>query len=650
VADDFQTASGLFIQDIDGDGDYDIVGATVYGNEIAWWRNDGLSYGSASIAWTKQTIDGDSAAAVYVYAADVDGDSDVDVLGAGAGEVAWWRNDGSDNTITWTKQIVAAGLEEATSVVAADLDGDGDIDVLGTDAASDRVIWWQNEGPVGDDPAWVEHLIADGFRYSQTLDAADLDGDGDFDVVAGSRHDNQVAWWRNDGGRPLAWTKQVIQTAFDWPHWVHVADIDGDGRLDVLGAAYWDNTVVWWRNCGTHSGADIDWKIHKIDGEFAGVLTVHSADLDNDGDLDVLGTANGASEISWWRNDGGQPIKWAKQELKAKTFGGAWGLHVGDLDADGDIDIVGGGSSEIRWWENTLMEPGFQAQLDAADCLAIGLPELACTGVSSNDTWMPVIQEFEGVPMVLVPAGCFMMGYEHNLAEEKPVHRVCITQPYWIDLTEVTVDQFAHFLDGQEPPVDSYDGWRDTASQIQPVPVQIARKDGYWAPLPGKDEYPVQSVTRAGAGAYCAWRGARLPSEAEWEYAARGPDNLLYPWGNELILENVVRIYDRAQVPKVGSKPQAASWTGAHDMSSSLYEWVNSIYRPYPYDASDGREVGLDVDNSSDRVLRGCPRYHGDGMTDNVSATARFSAPPGHAVWYFGFRCALSFEAASLAQ
>jgi iron(II)-dependent oxidoreductase len=252
--------------------------------------------------------------------------------------------------------------------------------------------------------------------------------------------------------------------------------------------------------------------------------------------------------------------------------------------------------------------------------------------------------------MVLVPAGCFTMGYEHNLAEERPVHQVCFGRPFWIDLTEVTVAQFARFLDGQKPPVDSYDGWRDTVNQTQPVPVQVARQDDRWAPLPGKDDYPLQSVTRVGAGAYCAWRGARLPSEAEWEYAARGPDNLLYPWGNELILDNVVRIYSRAKAPKVGSKPQAASWVGALDMSSSLYEWVNSLYRPYPYDALDGREAGLDVDDSSDRVLRGCPRYHGDGMTDNVSATARFSAPPDYGAWYFGLRCALSLEAASLVE
>jgi formylglycine-generating enzyme required for sulfatase activity len=78
-------------------------------------------------------------------------------------------------------------------------------------------------------------------------------------------------------------------------------------------------------------------------------------------------------------------------------------------------------------------------------------------------------------------------------------------------------------------------------------------------------------------------------------------------------------------------------------MSSSLFEWVSSLDQPYPYDAVDGREVSLDVDDSGDRVLRGSAWYHPDGMYDNLSATARFSAPPRYAAWYFGFRCARSF-------
>ena len=160
--------------------------------------------------------------------------------------------------------------------------------------------------------------------------------------------------------------------------------------------------------------------------------------------------------------------------------------------------------------------------------------------------------------------------------------------------------------------------------------------------MPGDANRPLESVIWTGAAEYCAWRDARLPGEAEWEYAARGPDGLLYPWGNEFVAANVVRI--QRKTPEVGSKPQGASWVGALDLSSSLFEWTSSIYQPYPYDAADGREAGLDVDSASERVLRGGSWYHPDGMYDDVSATARFRALPQVAAWSYGFRCARSLD------
>jgi len=634
LAKDIQTASGLFVTDIDNDGDNDVVGAEVFGDDFSWWRNDG----GDPLTWTRQDIAQNSDGILYVYTADIDGDADQDVISSALSEVIWWRNEGSD-PVLWSKMVVAEGLAEASAVFAADLDGDGDMDILGTDAGADQVLWWENDSPNGHGVNWTAHIIEDGFLYTQTAEAADLDGDGDLDIVAGSGKGHQVAWWRNDGGNPMAWTKEIIQTGFKWVHWVHTADIDGDGRLDVLGAAYSDNRITWWRNGG---GGPIQWERQDIDSNFPGALTVHIADLDNDGDLDVIGTANNSSEISWWRNEGGTPIQWDKEEIKAKTFGGAWGLHAGDMDGDHDIDIVGGGSSNILWWQNTLIEPDAPTSLTGTDCSAMGLPEIACTGVSINSEWTPIIREFDSIPMVLVPTGCFMMGNEAGFAEEHPAHEICIDQPFWLDLTEVTVAQFADFLNGQPEPVKSHEPWIDPGFAIYLADQQLILDGGQWTALPGRVNKAMESVMWVGADAYCTWRRARLPNEAEWEYANRGPDNWLYPWGNEFIADNVVR---HGEIPPdVGSKPKGASWVGALDMSSGLFEWTSSLYRPYPYDSSDGREVSLQEDGSSQRVFRGSAWYHPDGMHDNVSATPRFSAPLNYAAWYYGFRCARNFH------
>lgn len=282
--------------------------------------------------------------------------------------------------------------------------------------------------------------------------------------------------------------------------------------------------------------------------------------------------------------------------------------------------------------------------LTSEDCLSAGYPESACSGVFENGQWEAVIGEFNGVKMVLVPAGCFLMGNDEGFPEEQPAHEVCLRQPFWIDLTEVTVSQFAEFLNGQPEPVDDYDRWLNVwGTTTDLIHIQLTNEDQTWRPLKKEAQRPSEHVTWIGANEYCTWRDARLPSEAEWEYAARGPDNFLYPWGNEMVRGNIV-IY-KGKNPEVGSKPTGASWVGALDMSGSVFEWTSTIYQPYPYDPFDGREQSLEKDSQSPRVFRGSAWYHHwNQMWDNVSATARFESPPDFANWYFGFRCARSFE------
>ena len=88
---------------------------------------------------------------------------------------------------------------------------------------------------------------------------------------------------------------------------VYAVDMDADKRVDVVGAACSANEIAWWRNQG---GEPITWKKQVIDAAFPGALNVHAEDLDGDGDMDVVATANNVPEISWWRNDGGRPINW----------------------------------------------------------------------------------------------------------------------------------------------------------------------------------------------------------------------------------------------------------------------------------------------------------------------------------------------------
>jgi len=270
--------------------------------------------------------------------------------------------------------------------------------------------------------------------------------------------------------------------------------------------------------------------------------------------------------------------------------------------------------------------------------------DAAIGGVDSNAAWAPAIQTIDGVQMALVPAGCFSMGGAMS-PDEGPIHTVCFERPFWIDVFEVTGPAFATFMNaaGIHDPsgwtyVDGYNTFEE----------QFARVNGEWASRPLYERSAVFGVTWHEATSYCACRGARLPTEAEWEYAARGPDSLLYPWGDDLVTENVAKIYAEEDVEDaipaiVGRKPAGVSWVGILDMSGNVYEWTSSLHRSYPYDAADGREVSATVDSSSERVLRGCAWYH-PGWIDPVETSARFSMAPHLTTKWVGFRCVRDFE------
>src|SRR5258708_17494978 len=173
------------------------------------------------------------------------------------------------------------------------------------------------------------------------------------------------------------------------------------------------------------------------------------------------------------------------------------------------------------------------------------------TYVPGNTAWQPVSKTFNGAEMVEVRTVCFMMGYEKGRRDEQPVHQICFDKAFWIDRYEVSNGQYG--------------------------------SDG---PFAGANK-PHSNLTWFEARDFCAKRGARLPTEAEWEYAARGPDSLLYPWGDKFVPDNLV--YDgnfNNQLAEIRSRPGADSWVGAYDLAGNAWVWVTSLYPPYPYNAN----------------------------------------------------------------
>ncbi|GAB4544811.1 MAG: hypothetical protein OHK0023_02150 [Anaerolineae bacterium] len=228
-----------------------------------------------------------------------------------------------------------------------------------------------------------------------------------------------------------------------------------------------------------------------------------------------------------------------------------------------------------------------------------------------NTAWEPQVFYVRGVEMMLVPPGCFQMGSLDNARDERPQHEVCFDKPFLIDRYEVSNSQFFMFQGKAGRPSAFTDDLR-----------------------------PRERINWYEARDFCAKRDARLPTEAEWEYAARGVDSVRYPWGNDLDQTRYYFLpFADASTANVDSFERTDSWVGARQMSGNVWEWTSTIYLPYPYDPSQAEGVGV---AGSRRVVRGGSWFStGDPL---VRASARGHEAPDFSALVGGFRCARDFD------
>lgn len=294
IRSDFHGAHCVYATDLDGDDDTDVLATATEDGDITWWENDG----ETPPGFTEHTIRDDFTWARWVYATKVDSDNDVDIVGAAywGAYISWWENIGG-TPAAFIEHPIKTGYVGAASVYATDLDRDGDSDILGAAEFMNQITWWENGG--GQPPTFTEHTIAADFDGAFSVYAADLDGDEDADVLGAGWSADQFAWWENDGGKPPAFTRHVIASDFDGAYHVYAADLDKDGDIDILGAASLADEVAWWENLG---GNPPGFSEHLIRAGFNGARSVFAADVDGDGDNDALGSAGDADVIAWWEN------------------------------------------------------------------------------------------------------------------------------------------------------------------------------------------------------------------------------------------------------------------------------------------------------------------------------------------------------------
>jgi iron(II)-dependent oxidoreductase len=290
-----------------------------------------------------------------------------------------------------------------------------------------------------------------------------------------------------------------------------------------------------------------------------------------------------------------------------------------------------------------------KATIDRIDAAAFGgqatVSGPAETGVNAAD----------GQTLVAIPSGKATIGRDGGPSEEGPPHSVGF-QSFYLGRTEVTVGQFEKFVaatgyvttaekEGASA-VWSQGGWRMVAGACWRHPEgeghgsmgSPADTTGRPTAAEAAKDLPVVHVSKLDADAYCKWAGLRLPSEAEWEWAARGREARSYPWGGDFAAERCNSSVGRAGpdggVKAVGSFPGGASPFGALDMAGNVYEWTSSPCARYP-----GNKDSLFYDATA-FIIRGGSWAVTD--PERLRATARLFGPPTMHSAQIGFRCALS--------
>jgi serine/threonine-protein kinase len=236
--------------------------------------------------------------------------------------------------------------------------------------------------------------------------------------------------------------------------------------------------------------------------------------------------------------------------------------------------------------------------------------------------------------MVYVPGGMFQMGSDKRdalaNADEFP-QREMLVDGFWLDRTEVTNIQFAAFLNE----------WGDQAEngakliELEEGYCQIEQEGDVYQSRPSAQDYAVVMVSWYGADAYCAWVGGRLPTEVEWEWAARGPEGRLYPWGDDApTCGRAIHSGCANSAKAVGQLSEGASWCGVLDMAGNVWEWVADWYGEYVVDETLSTAV---LPSSGLRAARG-GGWHSSAK--ELRTTCRLGGGLESGVGCLGFRCA----------
>ena len=336
--------------DYTGDGKVDVIADT----------GKGITRLLVGPDWKETILDEDHGGR-YIHSEtwDIDGDGDADYVGAryNPGLIMWYEQPDDALTGKWTRRLIDNQVHGIHGVIKGDVDKDGRIDLLATSAQPlppfpDSLAWIAPpKNPRSDEP-WTRHIFADQDAPGLThyLGFGDINGDGRPDAATGAKGGPQdksgkgewFAWWEAPSNATETWTKRSLPGPHPGATNIHPADIDGDGKTDLVASRGHGKGVLWFEAPS--------WQIHVIDPDIQEPHCLAVQDLDGDGDIDAATCAYGSEMCAWYENDG--TGKFTRHIIGTNQQ--AYDIRVVDMDRDGDLDflIAGRASNNVVWYEN----------------------------------------------------------------------------------------------------------------------------------------------------------------------------------------------------------------------------------------------------------------------------------------------------------
>lgn len=385
--------------DLNNDGNKDIITSSD-SHRTTTYQNNGL--GVFSSPKYPASANTDASCAV---AGDIDGDGDLDVVtsSSGEGKIYWYKKSNTDTT--YGNQIIISHIVSSVKKIAiADMDGDGDLDIVSisgpsTSGYNDRVSWFKNLDGLGNFGPQINIPIGT-YDSPDGLAVYDVDADGDKDIVTALDNwpdtGDKIIWYANNGTGSFG-SQQIIASGLVSVKDLLESDIDNDGDLDLVSASSGDNKVCWFENL---NGLGSFGPQRIITSNASYVADVAIADLDSDGKKDVIYMSNGSvDDILWQQNQDGLGNFGTPRIINSNIdTNGASTIFAGDVDNDSDIDIIVGEYTKTTWSENLNGQANFEPPKTIS---TISMPTSSQLIDSDNDGDMDVLMTLSGSNKVM---------------------------------------------------------------------------------------------------------------------------------------------------------------------------------------------------------------------------------------------------------